>query len=269
MQRRDVPRLTSGITGLDELLDGGIPNGSSVLLSGGPGTGKTVLLLDFIYQGALAGEKGILFSFEETPERLRAAAQGLGWDLDKQVAIGMVEVVFIPQTDINLEADLVMMQDRVTALGARRIAIDSVSVFLHKVNDKRIAQEKVFQLATIVQVAGAVGFFATDIPYGTDLLSRFGIEETIVDGVILLTATEEGFLRKRYLEVYKLRNTAHAMGRHELVIGGKGRVAVYPRLIEDGAAPQGNGASALAAEVKEPAVAVNAPAAKLRDRRIP
>ena len=268
MQRRDVPRLTSGITGLDELLDGGIPNGSSVLLSGGPGTGKTVLLLDFIYQGALAGEKGILFSFEETPERLRAAAQGLGWDLDKQVAIGMVEVVFIPQTDINLEADLVMMQERVTALGARRIAIDSVSVFLHKVNDKRIAQEKVFQLATIVQVAGAVGFFATDIPYGTDLLSRFGIEETIVDGVILLTATEDGFLRKRYLEVYKLRNTAHAMGRHELVIGGKGRVAVYPRLIEDGAAPPGNGASAPAAEVKEPAVAVKAPAAKIRDRRI-
>jgi circadian clock protein KaiC len=232
IQQRSAARLQTGITGLDELIGEGIPHGSSLLLSGGPGTGKTVLLLDFIFQGARAEEKGVLFSFEETPERLRASARGLGWDLDREIDRGLIEIVFIPQPDIMLEADLLMMQEKVGAMGARRVAIDSVSVFLHKVRDKRIAQEKTFQIATIVQNAGAVGFFATDIPYGMDLLSRFGIEETIVDGVVLLTATETGFQRRRYLEVYKLRNTAHANGRHELVIA-EGKVAVIPRRVQD------------------------------------
>lgn len=232
VRNRADARMKTGITGLDELIGEGIPHGSSLLLSGGPGTGKTVLLLDFIYQGALAGEKGVFFSFEETPERLHATARGLGWDLEREISRGMVELVFIPQPDIMLEADLVMMQERVQALGAHRVAIDSVSVFLHKVGDKRVAQEKTFQLATVVQNAGAVGFFATDIPYGMDLLSRFGIEETIVDGVVLLTATEDGLERRRFVEVYKLRNTAHRNGRHEFVIGA-GRVAIIPRLAHD------------------------------------
>lgn len=227
-QHRMTPRIPTGIAGLDELIGAGIPFGSSVLLSGGPGTGKTVLLLDFIYQGARLGHKGVLFSFEETPDRLRATARSLGWDLDREVDRGMVEIVFIPQPDIMLEANLLMMHHKVNSWGARRIAIDSVSVFLHKVKDPRIAQEKIFQIATVVQSAGAVGLFATDIPYGTDLLSRLGIEETIVDGVILLTATEDGFLRRRYLEVYKLRNTMHAMGRHELIIDAN-NVRVIPR----------------------------------------
>ena len=65
-------RCKTGIAKLDELLGDGIPRGSSLLVAGVAGTGKTVLSLEFIYRGALAGEKGILFSFEETDERLRA-----------------------------------------------------------------------------------------------------------------------------------------------------------------------------------------------------
>ena len=196
------------------------------------GTGKTVLCLEFIYRGALKGEKGILFSFEETEERLRATARGLGWDLEREIERGMVEIVFIPQPDILVEAHLVMMSERIAALGARRVAIDSVSVFLHKVTDSKINREKVFQLASIVQNAGAVGFFATDIPYGANQISRFGVEETVVDGVILLTSTEEGLERQRYLEVYKLRNTAHLKGRHNLTIG-PGGLSIFPRYAAD------------------------------------
>ena len=83
-------RMTTGIASLDELLGEGIPRGSSLLVGGVAGTGKTVLLLEFLYRGALAGEKGILFSFEETEERLRATARGLGWDLDREIERGMI-----------------------------------------------------------------------------------------------------------------------------------------------------------------------------------
>jgi circadian clock protein KaiC len=227
-----LARCETHITKLDEILGPGIPWGSSLLIGGVAGTGKTVLSLEFIYRGAQAGEKGILFSFEETEERLRAAARGLGWDLDHEIDRGMVEIVFIPQPDIVVEAHLVMMQERIEAMGAKRVVIDSVSVFLHKVNDPQLCREKVFHLCSIVQNAQAVGFFATDIPYGSHQVSRFGVEETVVDGVIILSSTEEGLERQRYIEVYKLRNTAHLKGRHNVVIG-RGGVSVFPRYGED------------------------------------
>lgn len=232
IQREDrgpgAARCRTGISKLDDLLGEGIPRGSSLLIAGVAGTGKTVLLLEFLYRGALAGEKGIVFSFEETAERLRAAAKGLGWDLDGQIESGMIEIVFIPQPKIMVEGHLLMMRERIESMQARRVAVDSVSVFLHKVKDPQIDREKIFQLASIIQNAQAVGFFATDIPYGTDQLSRFGVEETVVDGVILLSSREEGLERRRYLEVYKLRNTAHLKGRHDMIIG-PGGIAVFPR----------------------------------------
>lgn len=221
-------RLKTGVSKLDALLGQGIPRGSSLLVAGVAGTGKTVLSFEFLYRGAKAGEKGILFSFEETRERLLAAALGLGWDIDAQIDQGMIDIVFIPQPAIMVEAHLLMIREKIEAMQARRVVVDSVSVFLHKVTDPQIAREKVFQLASIVQNNNAVAFLNTDIPYGTNQISRFGVEETVVEGVLLLTATEEGLERQRYLEIYKMRNTAHLKGRHSITIG-PGGVTIYPR----------------------------------------
>jgi circadian clock protein KaiC len=224
-----TPRCRTGLAGLDDLLGDGIPRGSSLLVGGVAGTGKTVLLLEFIHRGATVfKEKGIIFSFEETPERLLATARGLGFDLDAQIANGMVEIVFVPQPEILVEEHLLMMRERVEALGAARVAVDSISVFLHKLKDPQAAREKVFQLSSIVQNTEAVGFFATDIPYGSKQISRFGVEETVVDGIILLTSVETELDRERYVEVYKLRNSAHLKGRHSMLIA-RGGVAVFPR----------------------------------------
>ena len=220
--------LKIGIDKADDLLGTGIPRGSSLLIAGVAGTGKTVLGLEFAYRGAQAGEKGIVFSFEETDERLRAAARGLGWDLDSQLENGMVKIVFIPQPEILVERHLTMMREEIAAMQATRVVVDSVSVFLHKIKDRQIVREKVFQLASIVQNAGAVGFFVTDIRYGSNKISRFGVEETVVDGVIILSATEEALERERYIEVYKLRNTAHLKGRHTMTID-TGGIQIFPR----------------------------------------
>ena len=223
-----VDRLSTGIATLDALLGEGIPRGSSVLVAGTSGTGKTAMVLEFLYRGALAGEKGILFSFDETEERLRATGRGLGWDFDAVIERGMLAIVFVPQPNILVDGDILMMKDRIEAMGARRVGIDTVSVFIHKITQPARIRAKMFQLATIVQNAGAVGLFATDISYGATELSRSGVEETVVDGVILLSAPEEGMSRQRYLEVYKLRNTAHVTGRHEMVIGARGITIAPP-----------------------------------------
>ena len=156
----------------------------------------------------------------------------------------MIEMVFIPQPDIMVEGHLLMMRERMIAMKARRMALDSASVFLHKIKDPQVAREKIFQLASIVQNVEAVGLFATDIPYGSNQISRFGVEETVVDGIIVLSSTEEGLERHRYLEVYKLRNTAHLKGRHSMVIGPDG-ITLFPRyrieqaLMDEGPLPVG------------------------------
>ena len=208
-----------GIKSVDSLLGEGIPYGSSLLISGVAGTGKTILSLEFIYRGAKEfGERGIFFSFEETTERLINAAKGMGWEIEEEMKKGMVEIIFVPQTEILVEKHLLMMKDKIEEMKAKRIAIDSVSVFVHKIRDPQAVREKIFQLATLVQMAQGIGFFATDIPYGSKKISRFGVEETVVDGVILLTSKENADVRERYLEIYKLRNTAHFNGRNRMVI---------------------------------------------------
>ena len=238
-EKHQMPRelCKTRISRLDELLGSGIPWGSTLLISGVAGTGKTVTGLEFIYRGALNGERGIIFSFEETIDRLLATAHGLGWDLEKQVRRGIVEIHFIPQPDILVEQHLLFIDERVKAHKAQRVVVDSLSVFLHKIKDPQVAREKTFQLATVVQNSEAVGFLASDIPYGSEQISRFGVEETVVDGIILLSSTEEGLQRHRYIEIYKLRNTSHLQGRHSLVIGRDG-IEVYPRyqdeVLEDG-----------------------------------
>lgn len=212
-------RTKFGIPHLDAMVGEGIPYGSSILVSGAAGTGKTILSLEFIYRGAEKfGEKGIFFSFEETTERLIATAKGMGWDIEGQIKKGNIEIVFIPQTDILVEKHLLMMKERIERLKAKRIVVDSASIFVHKVNDPQVVREKIFQLGTIVQMAQGIGLFATDIPYGSNRISRFGVEETVVDGVILLTSTESGLDRERFVEIYKLRNTAHVNGRRKMEI---------------------------------------------------
>lgn len=225
-------RVQIGISKLDHLLGQGIPRGSSLLVSGVAGTGKTLLLLEFIYRGAKEyGEKGIFFSFEETKERIISNARGMGWDIDNEIKKGNIEIIFIPQPEILVEKHLLMMKDCIERMGAKRIAIDSASVFVHKIKDPQVVREKIFQLATLVQVAQAVGFLATDIPYGSTKISRFGVEETVVDGVILLTATnrENDLKRDRFIEIYKLRNTAHVNGRHKMDIGKNG-IVIKPNI---------------------------------------
>jgi circadian clock protein KaiC len=137
-------RCKTGISKLDDLLGEGIPRGSSLLVGGVAGTGKTVLLLEFIYRGALAGEKGIVFTFEETEERLRATARGLGWDFDRQLERGMIEIVFTPQPDIMVEGHLLMMRERAEVFQARRVSSIRSRYFCTRSRIRRSAGRRSF-----------------------------------------------------------------------------------------------------------------------------
>lgn len=227
--KKDSGQLCSyGIPAFDQLLNGGIPRGSSLLVSGVTGTGKTVSMLQFVYLGAkLYGERGLYISFEETMERIHANARGFGWDIQAEMDRGLIEIMFVPQPDVRVDEDLDRIQKAVERFKPERVVVDSLSVYLGKVDATETVREKVFQLTTIVQAAGAVALLATHAPHGQDGISRWGVEETVVDGVIILSAEASGMSRERFIEIFKLRNTAHLMGRHKLQITPNG-LAITP-----------------------------------------
>ncbi len=218
-------RCRLGIPGFDRLTRRGVPFGSSMLVAGATGTGKSLFSLEAVYRGATQfGQKGIYFTFQETPDRILAAADGMGWDLERELKRGRVRLVYVPQPDILVEQHLLMIREEVEAFKAKRVVVDSTSILLHKIERPAASRERIYQLATIVQRAAAVGFFVTDIPFGSAQISRFGVEDTVVDGIVLLTAVEEGLARRRYLEIYKMRNTEHDAGRHPMKIAPGGLV---------------------------------------------
>jgi circadian clock protein KaiC len=139
----------------------------------------------------------------------------------------MIEIVYIPETEILVEKDLLLIRDAIVRFGAKRVVIDPLSTFLYKIKDVQIAHEKIYQLTTLILGARAVGFMTADAPFDSGRISQLGIEEFLLDGVVILTASEVGFERQRFVEVYKLRHTDHKNGRYKMTIG-RGGITVAP-----------------------------------------
>lgn len=220
--------VPTGVAGLDDLLTGGIPAGRSVVVSGVSGSGKTTLGLQFIVEGALRGEKGLLYSFEETAERLVSLATGFGWDLRKHLADGLIKIIAIPVTDIHVDENLEAMIHEVDEFRPHRLVIDSFSLFLHKVDNGPEQREIAFQLVSLAHRAGVTALLLSDTPTRDDnRLSRIAVEETIADGTIFLTMELRSGKRVRNIEVYKMRATDHVRGQHRVEITDGGLRVAY------------------------------------------
>jgi circadian clock protein KaiC len=227
----DLPRST-GVSGLDTLLRGDLVPGRSLLLSGASGTGKTTLALQFLVQGAKLGEKGLLISYEEPPEQLARSAANFNWQLRDLELKGLLKIIFVSQAQIQIEEQLEQMIGAVQTWQPDRLVIDSLSSFLSKVKDTAKRRETVAHLATLIAKAGAIGMI-TSHPLPTD----FGIEETVVDGTIILSSEpvtaklgSSNSYRCRYLEVYKMRDMNHVTGKHRLEITSEGIEVFCPSL---------------------------------------
>jgi circadian clock protein KaiC len=224
----DQERALTGIAGLDALLQGGIPRGRTLLLSGASGTGKTILGLQFLVNGCHQGQRGLLFSFEETSSCLNRLADSFGWNLKRLTKEGLLRIFCIPQTNIRVEENIAQMIQEVQAFKPDRFVVDSFSVFLHRVKEAAAQRDRAYQLATLVQSVNAVGILTSDIPAGDpQRISCFGVEETVLDGAIVLSTELAGLTRRRLLEVYKMRGTNHIRGKHRMEITQRGIDVLY------------------------------------------
>jgi KaiC/GvpD/RAD55 family RecA-like ATPase len=147
------------------------------------------------------------------------------------VLVGEYEPKDVAEQSEFVEQQLVDLQARVIGGKTKRAVIDSLTMLFHSVVNADVVREHGYDITTLFKSAGCTALLHTDPPAGSGLISRFGVEEFIMDGVIVLRLTRERGRRRRTIEVYKMRGVNHASGDNPMKITSRG-MFVFPRMEE-------------------------------------
>ncbi|MFO7945769.1 MAG: extracellular solute-binding protein [Armatimonadota bacterium] len=220
-------QVPTGISGLDELLGGGLRKGACALVKGLPGTGKTTIGMQFIYSGALQDDPGVIITFEQFPEQLYADAANFGWDLKELEEQGMLRVI-CTSPDVFMEQlsnTSGMVDQLIRQMGAKRILIDSLSHITHLAPSPDDQRSLAYRMINGVRRAQLTAM-ATKESQGSEPVE---FEEYLADTVVNLSFEMGADLyRRRYLEITKSRGQNHAYGKHTLQLTENG-ARVFPR----------------------------------------
>ena len=208
-----------GWQGLDEMLGGGVPFKSATLMEGGTGTGKSLIALSFLIEGARRGEPGVLFTMEESrPQVLRMAASR-GWNIRELEQQGLLKVIYTSPVELAGDALLQDARKLIVELGAKRAVIDSLSSLNLSIASEGRFKELVFALVKTFRTMGVTAFLTNEIPelLGSAALTGHGVS-SITDNIIMLRYVEVDSDLKRAISVLKMRGSAHVMQLREFVI---------------------------------------------------
>ena len=209
-----VDRVKSGIEGLDEMLEGGIPKSHMVVIMGSFGTGKTTMGIQFLNQGLKEGEKGIYISLEEDEKSILDDAKAFGRDLKPHLDAKRLALVKLEPTDAKTTVTRVgkELPDFIKSFGATRIVIDSVSLLnmlFENEHDKRVM---LFNLTQLIKKTGATCIMTAEVKDDNPLSTRDGLAEYVADGVIALRNVEVPDKNEMQLtlRVVKMRRIRHS-----------------------------------------------------------
>jgi KaiC/GvpD/RAD55 family RecA-like ATPase len=235
MTEHAMDRCPTGIEGLDELIEGGFPRGRVVLLAGDCGTGKSILATQFLYKGAVEyNEPGIFISLEQSPSLLREDMADIGFDLEKLekekklliIDASLSNIGFMqkpsdysltPQ-EFSVDSILALISDAAEKIGAKRAVLDSFSALDSLIETKKVhvgaglredVRMAILGINYKFQSMGLTSVMISDI-LDDGRLSRHGIDEFMVDGVITLHYKAVGPDSGRHLIIKKMRCTKHS-----------------------------------------------------------
>jgi len=229
-----LAKTATGITGLDEITNGGLPRGRPTLVCGSAGCGKTMLAAEFIVRGAAQyGEPGVFMMFEETAEELSANVRSLGFDLDAlqqqgQVALDYVRVERseIEETgEYDLEGLFIRIGHAVDRIGAKRVVLDTIEALFAGLPNHAVLRAELRRLFRWLKDRGLTTVITGE--RGEASLTRFGLEEYVADCVILLDHRIIDQVSTRRLRVVKYRGSAHGTNEYPFLIGHRG-ISVVP-----------------------------------------
>lgn len=231
-----APKVPTGVEGLDRVLDGGLPAGEIFLIQGEPGTGKTVLGLQFLLTGLKTGERCLFLTLTQRETDLRRSAGSHGWSLEgihvHQLSIaragtfGTPSQVLFESAEVELGELMEEVREVVDAVKPARIVFDAIAELRFLANDVARFQRQLFSLRELFANGAATVLF---LDREADATASEELEH-IAHGVIVLehTPTEVGTERRR-LRVTKMRGMGYHTGYHDFRIQTSGFV-VFPRL---------------------------------------
>lgn len=216
-------RIPTGIAGLDALLLGGVPQTTATMVQGGTGTGKTLMGLHFLLEGARLGEPGILLTLEETPAQIRAVAKSFGWDLAPLEAQGLLVIKYTSPVELVTDRFLGETLSEIARIGARRAVLDSLTSMSLGVVSQRRFRELVYALTKHFRTAGVTPLMTMEVAelLGTAQLTGRGVS-SIADNLIVLRYLEMDGRLERAVFVLKARGTGHATELHKFLIDDRG-----------------------------------------------
>jgi circadian clock protein KaiC len=230
-----LEKVPSGVGGLDDVLDGGLPKGRPTLVCGSAGCGKTLLAMQFLCRGAVdSGEPGVFVAFEETVADLTMNMASIGYDLDKLQRDGLlrIEAIHLDPAELveageyDLEGLFLRIGSAVSEIGAKRIVVDTIEVLFGALTDPMLVRTELQRLFQYLKDAGLTAIVTAERGDGKGM-SRHGIEEYVSDCVILLDQRIKDDVSTRILRVVKYRGSVHGTNEFPFLISHDG-VTVVP-----------------------------------------
>lgn len=215
-------RVTTGVAGIDGMLGGrGYYRGSSILVSGTAGTGKTSLAAHFAEATCKAGRRCLYFAFEESPEQLARNMRSIGIDLERWVRRGLLEIAASRPSSLGLELRLVSMHDRIARSRPAAVIVDPVSNLVTQGTEAE-TRAMLMRLVDHLKNAGVTALFTNLTPGGEPLQHTEVAISSLIDTWILLRDVETGGERNRTLSIVKSRGMVHSNEAREFLMGPRG-----------------------------------------------
>ncbi len=243
-----MEKTPTGIPGLDEMLDGGIPRNYTVLVTGGAGTGKSTFGMQFLVKGLEEyGENGLYITFEERPKDIIRNFSQFGWDVEKIRIVGILpqkssfispakyiekksdKKNYFEYTPRRFSVDIIRdtIIKHVEEVNAKRVVIDSVTALAFFLSSDLEIRQEILGLINLLSELEVTSLILSEKPEGKEGISRFGVEEFLAHGVIILYNIVKGSERVRGIEVFKMRGVNHSKKICLMEIGPNG-IEVYP-----------------------------------------
>ena len=231
---RELTKTLTGIRGLDEITRGGLPKGRPTLVCGGPGSGKTLLALTFLVNGAVQfDEPGVLMTFEENGEEIASDVASLGFDLPDLIASQRlaVDYVRVERSEIeetgeyDLDGLFVRLDHAIRTVGARRVVLDTIESLFAGLKNDGVIRAELRRLFRWLKDKGVTAVITGE--RGEGLLTKQGLEEYVSDAVVLLDHRVHDQVSTRRLRVVKYRGSHHGTNEYPFLIDVTG-ISVLP-----------------------------------------
>jgi circadian clock protein KaiC len=226
---KQLPKVSTGIAGLDLVLHGGLPAGRVTLIHGGPGSGKSIMALQCLLHGAAAGKPGILVMFEERAEAVRQNAHSLGWDLaplERKNKLCLLDARLdqgaVVSGDFSIKGILAVLDQRFKAMRAKLIVVDAVDALLHLYDSPTRERHELYALHEWLLDRGLTTVMTVKTVPEEKAPSRYAFLDFMADCVVHVDQRVTAQITTRRLRVIKYRGSGYGRNEYPFLIDERG-----------------------------------------------